>query len=199
MESKAATMVVPVLGAPEAQSCRSLADPEVSTKPTIEEQMIALYDQLHGPVFRYVVSLGVHPTDADEVIQEAFLRLFEHLSKGGPAFNLRGWIFRVVHNIAFNERRDRRHFTFPSPEEWESLGGAVGISASPEHLLLERERMDRVHAQLSSLSPQQLRCLHLRLEGFRYRDIAEALDVTTATVCVMLKRALGKLTRGLHV
>jgi RNA polymerase sigma-70 factor, ECF subfamily len=199
MESKAVTMVVPVLGLAEAQSCLTLVEPNVPSKPTVEEQMIALYDELHGPVFRYVVGLGTHPTDADEVIQEAFLRLFEHLSKGGPAPNLRGWIFRVAHNIAFNERRDRRHFSFPSPEEWESLGGTIGLSASPEHLLLERERMDRVHAHLTSLSPQQLRCLHLRLEGFRYRDIAEALGVTTATVSVMLKRALAKLTRGLHV
>jgi RNA polymerase sigma-70 factor (ECF subfamily) len=190
-------MTTPISGQ-QALSLGTVVTTDSSRRPTVEDQVIGLYDQLHGPVSRYVVSLGVHPADADEVLQETFLRLFKHLTKGGAAHNLRGWVFRVAHNIAFNERRDRRHFTLPSPEEWDEIANTFGGDTSPEHLLLERERMDRVHAQISRLSPQQLRCLHLRMEGFRYREIAEALGVTASTVSEMLKRALVRLTRGMH-
>src|ERR1700694_5178085 len=69
----------------------------------LEEQITQLFTQLREPVYRYLLCLGVTSTEAEEITQETFLRLFRHLHAGGAEVNLRGWIFRVAHNIGINE------------------------------------------------------------------------------------------------
>jgi len=68
----------------------------------------------------------------------------------------------------------------------------------PEELLLRREKMARVHAAISALSDQQKQCLYLRAEGFRYREMAEILEVTISTVVESLRRAIKKLVTESH-
>ena len=60
---------------------------------------------------RYALSFGLPPHDAEEVIQEVFLSLFRHLRMGRSRRNLRGWLFRVAHNLALKRRMAncRRH------------------------------------------------------------------------------------------
>lgn len=165
----------------------------------LEEHVVALYDELRAPVCRYLLCLGIGPADADEVLQEAFLRLFAHLERGGPSQNLRAWIFRVAHNLALNQRRQGRHLSLRAPEEWAALGETrADASLTPELLLLERERMEAIHAAMQTLSPRELHCLHLRMEGLRYREIGEVLGVTISTVAELLRRALVKLRRPSH-
>jgi RNA polymerase sigma-70 factor, ECF subfamily len=71
-------------------------------------------------------------------------------------------------------------------------------SASPERVLLEREKFRRLHDAVSALSPQQRHCLHLRVEGFRYREIAEIVGISTSTVGEFLGRAVKRLRRALY-
>ena len=58
-----------------------------------------LFDQFRNPLLRYALSLGISVHDAEEVTQEVFLALFRRLQLGRPRKNLRGWIFRVAHNL----------------------------------------------------------------------------------------------------
>jgi RNA polymerase sigma-70 factor (ECF subfamily) len=55
-------------------------------------------------LLRYLSSFGVSVPDGEELIQESFLSLFKHLRAGKPRENLRGWLFRVTHNLALKER-----------------------------------------------------------------------------------------------
>jgi RNA polymerase sigma-70 factor (ECF subfamily) len=66
----------------------------------------------------------------------------------------------------------------------------------PEARVLQRERTARVGAALAELSPQQLRCLYLRAEGLRYKEIAETLGVGVSTVSQFLTRAIARLRRA---
>ena len=65
-------------------------------------------------------------------------------------------------------------------------------------MLLDRERMLRLHRAVSLLSHQQRQCLQLRVEGFRYREIAEILGVGSSTVGEFLQRAIHKLRKALY-
>src|SRR5271170_2607218 len=68
--------------------------------PENERAVMELFEQFRNPLLRYALSFGVPVHDAEEIIQEVFLALFRHLQSGRSRKNLRGWIFRVAHNLA---------------------------------------------------------------------------------------------------
>ena len=63
-----------------------------------------LFGELRKPVLRYLVAMGLAPADAEDVLQDAFLALFNHLRRGRPRTNLKGWVFRTAHNLALKRR-----------------------------------------------------------------------------------------------
>jgi RNA polymerase sigma-70 factor (ECF subfamily) len=76
-----------------------------SAKPSeIEHEVMRLFDRFRDPLLRYALSFGLSLHDAEEVTQEVFLSLFRHLQMGRSRSNLRGWIFRVAHNLALKQR-----------------------------------------------------------------------------------------------
>jgi len=165
----------------------------------LDERITQMFDELREPVYRYLICLSTSPIEADEIIQETFIRLYRHLNAGGREDNLRGWVFRVAHNMSINEIKRRKRFVSIVPEESSELDlSAADPKPGPEELMLRRERMSRVHAAISSLSEQQKHCLYLRAEGFRYREIAEILEVTISTVAELLRRAIKKLIKESH-
>src|SRR5215467_13598148 len=90
----------------------SMSDPDIVSPPAggsrLGEEVVAWFDQYRGRLGRYLLSFGLSVADADEAIQETFLALFEHLRKGKPRDNLRGWLFRVAHNLALKQRQETR-------------------------------------------------------------------------------------------
>ena len=77
----------------------------------LQADVVALFDQFREPLLRYMASLGLAFPDGEEVLQEVFLALFQHLRDGKSRENLRGWLFRVAHNLALKRRyRTRRDF-----------------------------------------------------------------------------------------
>src|SRR5437868_565316 len=90
------------IGAPAA---RAAAKSEPSA---VEAQVLHLFDLLRNRLLRYLLSFSVTPADSEEIIQEAFLALFQHLQAGKPDENLPAWLFRVVHNLGLRRRRDGR-------------------------------------------------------------------------------------------
>ena len=75
----------------------------------VEEEVVALFDEFRDRLLRYLLSFGLTIPDGEEVIQEVFLSLFQHLQRGGQRNSLRGWLFRVAHNLALKRRyRTRR-------------------------------------------------------------------------------------------
>ncbi len=172
---------------------------EGQTALKIEEQIIGLFDTFRVPIYRYLVCTHIAPEDADEIIQETFLRLYLQLHGGTRIENLKGWMFRVAHNLGLNGIKSRKHLTPTTAEEWSDLvESRSDPSPGPEELLIFKEKMARLYVTISKLSPQQQQCLHLRTEGFRYREIAEILGVTISTVAESLRRAIEKLTLERH-
>jgi RNA polymerase sigma-70 factor (ECF subfamily) len=170
-------------------------------QPTLrlEERITRMYDELYQPIFRYLLCRSASPVDAEDIIQETFLRLYKHLNAGGREDNIRGWVFRVAHNISINELKRRKQLFSNAPEELPEFEiSYADPSPGAEEVLLRREKLSRVHAAISTLSEQQKQCLYLRAEGFRYREIAEILEVTISTVAESLRRAIKKLIMESH-
>jgi RNA polymerase sigma-70 factor (ECF subfamily) len=161
-----------------------------------EQKVVQLYDALRLPIYRYLINSGAPPPDAEEIVQETFLRLYQHLSLGGNEDNLRSWSFKVAHNLAINTLKSRGRSIDAGPELWESLSqSATDAAPGPEEQLLEKERLRRIRAELEELTPLQRDCLRLRVEGFRYREIGEILNIGTSTVAGSLRNAISRIAK----
>jgi len=69
-----------------------------------QDDVLRLFDECASGLRRYVASFGLPAEVTEDVVQEVFLQLFRHLRLGRSRANLRGWIFRVGHNLALKQR-----------------------------------------------------------------------------------------------
>ena len=160
----------------------------------LEHEIVELFTQFRMPLSRYVSALGLPPHDCEEVVQEVFLALFQHLRQGKPRTNLKGWVFRVAHNLALkqrmrNGRHDRLHGAEVEPE------AHFDPNLNPEEHFAGLQHRERLLAEIEMLPETDRCCLFLRAEGLRYRQIAEVLDISLGGVSEMLGRTLARLSR----
>ena len=150
-----------------------------------------LYLEHSTAVYRYLVLTGSAPADADEIVQESFLRLFTALKCGQSIEKPRQWLVSVAHNLRIAEA----HRAIRAAEAAQQ--STRESAPTQEEVLLETERMRRLHHAMSSLTSRQRDYLHLRAEGLRLKEIAEIHGVTIQTVaeaCSRAIRLLGKLS-----
>jgi RNA polymerase sigma-70 factor (ECF subfamily) len=163
------------------------------TASPLQDQVAQLFLDARDDVYRYLLSLGLFPPQAQEGAQEVFLRLYATLKKGEKIQNPRAWIFRVAHNLGLKIRA-RQNSQAPFDAELETQ--LAGTALNPEQSLLEREQTLRFHNAIQNLSEQQRRCLFLRMEGLRYPEIASALGISASAVGEFLRRAIARLKKG---
>jgi len=159
---------------------------------SLEEEVVRFFVEVRDSLLRYILSQGLSAHDGEGIVQEAFLALFQHLAQGKPRTNLRGWIFRVAHNLALKHRANHAiSDRVPSGE-----GAAESRLASghdPEKRTQESQRRQKLLAVVNALADSDRNCLHLRAEGLRYREIAEVLGMSLGGVSLALARALSRL------
>lgn len=165
-----------------------------ATRDEAREVVLSLFDVHRGGVHRYVRALGVTDRDCDDVVQEVFLALFDHVARGRDRSNLRGWIFKVAHNLALRHRareaRRRRLRTLLDPRS------VLDSMPTPEDRYLNGQRQARLLAVVDALPVRDRRCLQLRAEGLRYREISRVLGISLGSVANSLARALARLRRA---
>lgn len=172
------------------------ADASAAGPSEIECEVMRLFEEFRNPLLRYALSFGIPMHDAEEVIQEVFLSLFRHLQLGRPRRNLRGWIFRVAHNLALKQR-----YANQGSRGRMDSGAAIAQelfdpAPNPEEHLSIAQRRRRLLAVVDALGETEQNCLRLRAEGLRYREIAEVLGISLGNVSVMLARSLERLIRA---
>lgn len=132
----------------------SLVTDEGQTALRVEEQIIGLFDTFRIPIYRYLVCTHVSPEDADEIIQETFLRLYVQVHGGNRIENLKGWMFRVAHNLGVNGIKSRKHVTPKTSEEWlELVESRSDPSPGPEEVLIFKEKMTRLYSTIFAVRP----------------------------------------------
>jgi RNA polymerase sigma-70 factor, ECF subfamily len=159
-------------------------------------EVTTLYRELRKPLLRYLVCLGLTSDEAQDVVQDAFLSLQRHLAAGGDQQNIRGWVFRVAHNQARN-RQTSYHRRFGETLDGEK--DLVAEDATPEQVVLEKEKFRRFASAMRLLTEAERECLLLRAGGLRYREIGEVLGMATSTVGDTVERAVRKLAEKCNV
>jgi RNA polymerase sigma-70 factor, ECF subfamily len=171
----------------------AVADP-VASQDRLEDEVVDLFDRFRVPLLRYLSSFGLTLQDGEEIVQDAFLSLYRHLQRGKSRENLRGWLFRVAHNQALKRRsRTRREFEMTEARAEEF---ALDPSPNPEVRLAASQDQERLRAVVRALAEQDRRCLFLRAEGLRYREIAAILEISLGSVSGSLARSLARIARA---
>jgi RNA polymerase sigma-70 factor (ECF subfamily) len=157
-----------------------------------EQDKLARFEQSIMPhmnaAYNLARWLAGNDSDAQDVVQEAYLRAFKFLNgfRGGDS---RSWLLRIVRNAFYDWlKRNRREETATSfDEELHSAGDETGM---PDTLLLEKADHELVRAAIGDLPREFREILVLReLEGFSYKEIADIAEVPLGTVMSRLARA----------
>ena len=167
----------------------------VSSSPEVE--VVTLFNELRDRLLRYLLVVGLSAHDSEEIIQESFLLLFQHLRRGKSRQNLRGWVFRVARNLALKQRSSNQRRLHGMVEFDEALHARrVDGDRNPEEQLHDRVRQEMLLAVVRALPEQDRSCLSLRAEGLRYREIADVLGISLGSVATSLARSLARLSRA---
>src|SRR5204863_6479185 len=156
-----------------------------------ETEALACLDSLYRTALRLT---GV-PADAEDLVQETYLKAFRAADRFEPGTNLRAWLFTILHNTARNRLRDlaRDQVTIDSEivERAEVLvpGLATGRPETPETLLLDDTLAPELEAAIVSLPDAFRQAVWLRdVEEFSYAEIAEMLAIPVGTVMSRISR-----------
>jgi RNA polymerase sigma-70 factor, ECF subfamily len=172
-----------------------LSDESLTVAPReADEEVLLQFDRHAGPLLRYASSFGLRADESEDVVQEVFLALFRHLRLDRSRRNLTGWLFQVAHNLALKQRRriERR-----ATASWDAaLHERIDPAANPETQLARRQRRLRLAPVIHALPARDRRCLLLRAEGLRYRDIARTLGMSLGAVAKSLARSITRLVNA---
>lgn len=165
------------------------------------EQIIELFREIRTPLYSYLICIGLKPHEADDIVQEAFLRLHCQLERGAKIDEPRAWVFRVARNASLNMQRCQRRIvseTSLDQDEGARLERRCDPGKNPEELYLSKEAMQRLDAGIARLTEPQRQCLYLRAQGLRYREIAVVLGVNVSSAAELLQRAVVRLAGEIH-
>jgi len=163
----------------------------------LEVEIVGLFDQMRSRILRYALSFGLRVPDAEEVLQDVFLALYQHLSGGRPRDGLYGWLFRVTHNLSLKRRLAISRRTTDHKLTPDADGESIRIAdprPNPEDQCAYRQRQDRLRSVVDALPEMDRECLYLRAEGLRYREIADVLEVSVGSVANSLAKSLARLS-----
>ena len=154
--------------------------PGLASAKTIETIVTTYGNQ----VYKLAYHLTGSPSDAEDITQEAFLKLFRNWVAATSADNMNAWIYRVVTNAALDLLRSRQSRSKREKNvEEEFLDVSSARDLPPEKRLENQELGSKLEAALDRLPPQQRTAVVLYdHEGMRGKEIAKIMGVSETTV-----------------
>ena len=152
-------------------------------------------------LYHVALRLTRNRAEAEDVVQEAFLRAFRSFDRFNPGTNCRAWLFTILRNVFLNRVRSQGR-EVPEAE----VGGLdqMELTANAQHERNPEERflqtmlhgdVDRALATLPLAFREAI--LLVDVEGLTYREVAEVLDCPIGTVMSRLSRGRALLRRAL--
>jgi RNA polymerase sigma-70 factor (ECF subfamily) len=154
--------------------------------PAFEELAMPLFDSLYN-FARWLVH---NSNDAEDLVQETYLKALRSFASFQPGTNFLAWIFQILRNTFLSSRStlDRRMTVAVDSEE--DFPALPATSATPESLLIERSGNDAVRCAIEQLPVIYREVILLcDVEDASYREIAEILSIPMGTVMSRLARA----------
>jgi RNA polymerase sigma-70 factor (ECF subfamily) len=149
----------------------------------------ALFREHWARVYRILRRLVGDPAEAEDLALETFLRLYRSRPKMDlNGLNIGGWLYRVATNLGLQSIR-----SWKRRERYEMTAGRDALEAaageSPAEILARAEEQQHVRLALARMNERQSQLLILRHSGLSYKEIAQALDLSPASIGPLLVRA----------
>ncbi|HTM25458.1 MAG TPA: sigma-70 family RNA polymerase sigma factor [Vicinamibacterales bacterium] len=153
-------------------------------------------DSLYGTALR----LTRRPADAEDLVQDTYLKAFRASHQFERGTNLKAWLFTILHNTYRNARRhDGRNPVDVDSEAVDRAAGDERVSLSPEQILMRGTLDADLQAALDALPEAFRQAVWLRdVEELSYAEMAKVLDVPIGTVMSRISRGRRALFAGLQ-
>jgi RNA polymerase sigma-70 factor, ECF subfamily len=162
-----------------------------------------LLDRYQRPVFSLVYRMVRDRELAEDLAQETFVKVFNHLDRFNPKYKFSSWIFKIASNLAIDTLRKREPETVSldgsrhasTPDEVEATRITVEAKdENPEEFLEAKELGQEIERAIGLLRPDYRTAILLRhVEGRAYEEIAEVMGVPLGTVKTFIHRARSEL------
>ena len=164
------------------------------------EEAMPLLDQLYGGALR----MTRNPQDAEDLVQETYLKAYKNFDSFTPGTNLKAWLYRIMTNTYINtyRKKQRRPLVTSADDVTDSQ---LYTSSSHDSTGLESAEVEALKAMPNSKISEALNALnedyrmvvyYADVEGLAYKEIAEVLDIPMGTVMSRLHRGRKQL-RGM--
>jgi RNA polymerase sigma-70 factor (ECF subfamily) len=175
----------------------AVAEKPVQQTPSFAEEAIGHLDT----VYRSALRLTRDPAQAEDLVQDTYVRALRYQHSYQPGTNMKAWLFAIMRNLFWDRFKGGR-------KEELSLDGDGDVSlydtlkdptAAPEADVLDGIAADEVVSAVESLPPLHREVVLLvDVEGFSYKDAAEVIGVPIGTVMSRLHRARRQLQKSLY-
>ncbi len=168
------------------------------------EAFHSLVDRHSRAVYRLAYRMTGSPQDAEDVVQETFLRAYKQLGRFESRANFGTWLHRIAVNCSIDLIRSRPHreaaHDAPDLEQFgAAVDGGDASGASPERLMLSTEVQERISSAMSGLSAMERAAFTLRhFEGRSIDEISQSLGLKTNATKHSIFRAVRKMRSALE-
>jgi RNA polymerase sigma-70 factor (ECF subfamily) len=173
---------------------------ERAASAAFEAEALASIDSL----YRTALRLTRVPADAEDLVQDTYLKAFRSADQFQAGTNLRAWLFTILHNTARNRVRDRAREALTVDTDVAERAAdarplAQGPAETPESLLLREALTPELQDAIDELPSAFREAVWLRdVEEFSYAEIAAMIDVPAGTVMSRISRGRRMLFDKLH-
>lgn len=163
---------------------------------TIMDEYTKILLPLKDKLFRFALSVVSNRAVAEDVVQDAYLKLWSKREQLDEIRNIEAWSMRMVKNLCLDYFKSSHTKTTRSEINEET---SLGFISSPQHQTEISDTVEQVHGIIDSLPLQQKQIIQLRdVEGYSYKDIADILEIDMNTVKVYLHRARKSIRQQLE-
>lgn len=162
------------------------------------EQFEALSERSRQRVYRFAYHLLGNSTDAEDVVQDAYVRAWQHFDRYDTTRSFEGWLFRIITNRVIDMRRRQKRVpmysldtAFYMGEEGQSLSAKFAAPKSdPQEIVIEAIFDETLQAALAALPANYRTAILLcDVDQYSYQDIAETMQCAIGTVRSRIHRA----------
>lgn len=155
-----------------------------------KDAVAGLFQQTKAAVYGFSLSILKNMHDAEDVLQDTYIRIFMASGNYKPNGNPMPWIFTITRNLSLMKLRERKKIRIIPEESWDWPDDSPQVTAEDKLVL---------SAAMEKLSEEERQIIMLHaVAGFKHKEIADLLDLPLSTVLSKYHRALQKMRKRLQ-